>query len=348
MFVDTNFPGFQKETDTEEKLRTMQDYLYMLVEQLRYSLYNLDTGNMNQAALAAFEKALTEPIYVRIENGEGAVAALKLTADGLLSRVEDAEDRITEISQTAGNITLSAVNDGESSILQLMAGETVLSSAVIVFDGMVTFTDLGTAGSTVIDAGNIVTGTINADQVGVNDKFALYRDGMLYGYMGCGYGSDGEWLTYGAILSGPSEDTYVIVTDMGVRLTAGGCHLMVLPGSIQASEEIAVTSDRDEKTGISYDMERYEDFFRRLRPCRFRMKNGTGGRFHTGYIAQDVERALLDSGLSGTDFAALVRDETGYRLRYGEFTALHTHMVQKLMDRVDALEQRIKELEEKE
>ena len=207
MFVDTNFPGFQKETDTEEKLRTMQDYLYMLVEQLRYSLYNLDTGNMNQAALAAFEKALTEPIYVRIENGEGAVAALKLTADGLLSRVEDAEDRITEISQTAGNITLSAVNDGESSILQLMAGETVLSSAVIVFDGMVTFTDLGTAGSTVIDAGNIVTGTINADQVGVNDKFALYRDGMLYGYMGCGYGSDGEWLTYGAILSGPSEDT---------------------------------------------------------------------------------------------------------------------------------------------
>ena len=78
------------------------------------------------------------------------------------------------------------------------------------------------------------------------------------------------------------------------------------------------------------------------------MKNGTGGRFHTGYIAQDVERALLDSGLSGTDFAALVRDETGYRLRYGEFTALHTHMVQKLMDRVDALEQRIKELEEKE
>lgn len=111
-------------------------------------------------------------------------------------------------------------------------------------------------------------------------------------------------------------------------------------------------------------MEGYERFFSLLRPTRYRMNNGRSGRFHVGFIAQDVEEALEAAGLTSMDFAGFIKspiherelpngeeDESspitdyGYALRYQEFAALNTHMIQRLMQRVDELEKRVAELE---
>ena len=86
----------------------------------------------------------------------------------------------------------------------------------------------------------------------------------------------------------------------------------------------------------------YEDFFRALKPCSFRMRDGRSGRLHTGYIAQEVEEALGEAGLTNGDFAGLVinpeTDAFEYGLRYADFSALHTYMIQRLEERVRALE----------
>jgi len=94
-----------------------------------------------------------------------------------------------------------------------------------------------------------------------------------------------------------------------------------------------------------------------LKPTAFRMNNGHSGRYHIGFIAQDVEDAILMSGLDTSDFAGLVRSagiddvhdeyEDQYYLRYENFIPLNTFMTQKLYHRIDELEEKIKRLESK-
>lgn len=56
LYIDTNFPSFTQKESVNDKVETMQDYLFMLVEQLRYTLHNLDLSNMNKTATDEFVK----------------------------------------------------------------------------------------------------------------------------------------------------------------------------------------------------------------------------------------------------------------------------------------------------
>lgn len=125
-------------------------------------------------------------------------------------------------------------------------------------------------------------------------------------------------------------------------VTAHGCY---------ASEELSVTSDRRMKNSITYDMDKYGQFFMSLRPTPFRLNRGNSGRYHIGFIAQDVEKALLDSGVGTENFAGFVRSaglndvhgeyEDQCYLRYENFIALNTFMIQKLFRRIEELESKI-------
>ena len=101
LYIDTNFPTFTGEESANEKINTIQNYMYMLVEQLRYSLHNLDLRNMNQTAVKQYESYLTEPIYAKIEDTDGNVADLQVTAKGLAGRITDAEGNINGLQITA-------------------------------------------------------------------------------------------------------------------------------------------------------------------------------------------------------------------------------------------------------
>ena len=122
------------------------------------------------------------------------------------------------------------------------------------------------------------------------------------------------------------------------------------------------TSDERRKNSIEYDLTAYEGLFDRLKPTQFKMNNGTSDRFHIGFISQDVEKALDEVGLNSLDFAGFIKspvykeDKKGreiegseivdyrYGLRYEEFIALNTHMIQKLMARVSKLESKLEAL----
>lgn len=115
LYVDTNFPTFTGKESPNDKINTIQNYLFMLVEQLRYTLHNLDTANMNLAALEEYSKGLTNPIYLQI-------GSLNERADGIIGRMEDDEGNISILQQTATALTSLVANaQGDISVLQQTA-----------------------------------------------------------------------------------------------------------------------------------------------------------------------------------------------------------------------------------
>lgn len=198
---------------------------------------------------------------------------------------------------------------------------------------------------------------INADYIRAGQLDAdLITLGSDYGGFCCAQGSDGVSVTYGAMMYGSDPDFYYIATNKGVRMQAPDHGLTITNGGLFVDEELTVGSDRRLKKSIKYQMSQYEKFFMLLKPTQYQLNSGTSGRFHTGFIAQDVAQALEESGLSTQEFAGLTitpveevnpRDgitDNYYRLRYGEFISLNTHMIQMLCRRISELEEQIKSL----
>ena len=125
----------------------------------------------------------------------------------------------------------------------------------------------------------------------------------------------------------------------------GGGHLY---GTWTASNSIGVTSDANKKNSIEELPEKYTALFDNLKPVRYKYNDGTSDRYHTGFIAQDVEQALADSGIDSKDFAGFIKDENGdCFLRYEEFIALAVNEIQSLKKKNSDLENRVAELESK-
>lgn len=108
-------------------------------------------------------------------------------------------------------------------------------------------------------------------------------------------------------------------------------------------------SDSRLKNSIEDYSEQYEVFFDKLSPKRYKYNYGTSDRFHAGFIAQDVVRALEESNLTTKDFAGVClefnNEDVGYwQMRRDEFVSLNTWQIQKLKKRVCDLENTISEL----
>jgi hypothetical protein len=101
-----------------------------------------------------------------------------------------------------------------------------------------------------------------------------------------------------------------------------------------------VTSDQREKNSIEELPAAYEDLLDKLTPRRFRY-NGRGGRYHVGFVAQEVEQALTDAGLSREDFGGFVDlngDGSALGLAYDEFIGLLLQKIRRLEQRIEAME----------
>lgn len=108
---------------------------------------------------------------------------------------------------------------------------------------------------------------------------------------------------------------------------------------IYAENDIINTSDRNKKKNIQYGLDRYSALFDRLRPVSYQLTEGRSGRTHLGLIAQDVEDALAELGISTKEFAGFVKSPRAdggydYALRYGELIALLIREVRELKRRV--------------
>ena len=130
------------------------------------------------------------------------------------------------------------------------------------------------------------------------------------------------------------------------------------------------TSDRNMKDNIRELTDIHKEFFKKLVPVSFTFKDGESGRTHVGFIAQDVEQAMSECGLTDLDFAGLCKDikveaylneESGeyeekplldnngnvqyiYSLRYEEFIAIIAYVLQDVTDQVEELRRAVAEI----
>lgn len=110
--VDNSFPTFTGRESAREQVIIITNYMYLLVEQLKYNLENLDTTNWNKQKLEKFQNDTTKDVEEEVKKiSEDLSSAIKdlmvLTQEtaNLVKRVnelEDLSDRMTEAEKDIG------------------------------------------------------------------------------------------------------------------------------------------------------------------------------------------------------------------------------------------------------
>ena len=305
----------------------------------------------------------------RISSAEGNISVLQQTDATFSSRISNAEGDISALTQTVNSFTLSVDNGETSSWIYLDAGRVEMGAVKIQFTGVVVFSDLDGSSGTIIDGGAIDTDTLYLDSLYGNTIYLYDRSGDIGAEIqmtGAASAESGAFdLTSGALRFSAFEgDVFIQSYDGYVTLDGWSgisCHGDFLPGAndrynlgdgglvwadIYAASGTINTSDREKKEAIVYGLYKLDGLLDKLEPCTFRFRDGTSGRSHPGFIAQDVEEALEELGLTTADFAGLVkspREDGGYDyfLRYNEFIPINTWEIQKLKARVAELEARL-------
>lgn len=394
--VETTFPNGEGK-DTQEQINGVYDYLFVLLEQLRYTLFNLDGSNINQNALSEFIKNISEPIYAKIEDTDKNVNELSITAQGLAARIGDAEGTITQLQATAQGLSASISNlngsvtnltadvngirtqvrgkigtsEAQTLIDQSLNGITLSATSgesgtifKLMYDGAV----LASTGSVdlYVDAVNIY-GTLTAQEI-EGDTITVRNDaGRRCGYISTEYASTADYkmtLESKAMeLNATSGNLYLSGNNGRSALNfdydfidcrgdfapnADNRYNLGAPNfvwsAIYCSTNELNGSDRNIKNSIEALPEKYVRMFELVEPKRYKLNSGTSGRYHTGFIAQEVEAAMQKCGITSQEFAgwAAAKRKDGsetYFLRYSEFIPV-------LWAKVREQEERLKRLEE--
>ena len=404
LYIDTNFPSFTQKESASDKIETMQDYLFMLVEQLRYTLHNLDLSNMNKTATDEFVKQITDPIYGEIKDAEGNITQVALVAEGLAARIGDAEGDITQLQATAQGLSAS-ISNLNGSVTNLTADVNGIRATVStkidatqaqsIFDQSATGFTLGATSG---ENGTIFKLNYNGVQVASTGSIDLCVNAVnIYGTL------TAAKLRGGSISvvddddneCGTIQTTYASSSDYKLDISSSAMELFAEDGSLFIasgwdrrnkyhasievdgnSEEVQIKggvipnadnvydlgspnfvwsaiycstnelngSDRNIKNSIEALPEKYVRMFELVEPKRYKLNSGTSGRFHTGFIAQEVEAAMQKCGITSQEFAgwAAAKRKDGsetYFLRYSEFIPV-------LWAKVREQEERLKRLEE--
>ena len=144
-----------------------------------------------------------------------------------------------------------------------------------------------------------------------------------------------------------NTDFYIYSWNNGIAIGAASGHENTLVGTWYCNGSVINSSDRNAKNSIADIDEKYSLLFDALRPRMYKYNDGTSGRLHSGFVAQEVDEAATAAGISRSEFAAVCISESGTKkeswgLRYEEFVALNTYEIQKLKARISELEAKIK------
>lgn len=179
-----------------------------------------------------------------------------------------------------------------------------------------------------------VTHIYGGDRIKVHNRMHLF-DAMLDFDNNQGvriYNNDGN--VYYIVRVDASNNTFIGTDSNNLYLRGPVVYL-------RASNAV-VTSDERSKNSIEALPEAYIEMLDKLTPVRFKYNDGRSGRYHVGFIAQDVEKALGEAGLTSQDFGGFVDlngDGTELGLAYDEFIGLLFEKIRKLEKKIEALEE---------
>ena len=177
--ADTSFPQFTEGQSDKEKIEKITSYLFMLLEQLRYSLSNLDKENFNDAGFDEIVDIITEPVYIQLADDEQRITALQVTAQGLSARISDAEGNITALTATSTSLT-SRISSAEGSISTLQQTATSLTSRISDAEGNISTLSQTVNGLTLSVSNGSSSSTIRLMANGVQlSSQSIYFSGMV-------------------------------------------------------------------------------------------------------------------------------------------------------------------------
>lgn len=155
--IDTSFPTFTGRETYREQVGALQDYLYLVVEELKYQLANLNTQNWNKTALQQMQQETVEPtnaevalIKEQISNITNRLTGMTATLNQLTERMGKAEEELPKLWEG----------------LELLAEDVDALNEIIVPDGNGGAT-IGAAGKDIRLVGNVYINGILYEQEAV-------------------------------------------------------------------------------------------------------------------------------------------------------------------------------------
>ena len=259
-------------------------------------------------------------------------------------------------SITFGDLSSSVQNDINDAYSMARQAQSDASSAQSTVESW------SYGGTTYIDGTRIMTGTVRASTL----------EGGYIALLSSSERTVGELTMTGASTATYAVDLYSygalrLTAGSGAAFIEGGSSFIELDSRISCGNDIAPsvsggktcgistrrwsdiyadnseiqTSDQNKKHDIEELPEKYLEMMDRIRPVRYRLNDGTSGRFHVGFIAQEVEQAMADAKIGSLEFGGWVKDidEDGndiYMLRYSEFIAVLWAKIKQLESRLEA------------
>lgn len=317
----------------------------------------------------------SEEIMLKVEGVDGRVTSLSTSIDGIKANISSLDGSITNIKadinglrttvsgkidgstaqsmidQSIDKITLSVSSSGSGTTFKILSNGVVVDSTGSI--------DLH------VDAVNI-DGTLTASEI-EGDTITVRNDnGRRCGYIYTEYASTADYkmtLESKAMeLNATSGNLYLSGNNGRSALNfdydfidcrgdfapnADNRYNLGAPNfvwsTIYCSTNELNGSDRNIKNSIEALPVKYVRMFELVEPKRYKLNSGTSGRYHTGFIAQEVEDAMRACGIDSQEFAgwAAAKLDDGsetYFLRYSEFIPILWAKVREQEARIRRLE----------
>lgn len=303
-------------------------------------------------------------ISSQVSANEAAISTIEQTAGSITKTVTDLENKMsTTVRQTADGLVIETTAVGED-------GETVVQDEKIIISGgqlkagTVTadllrgsaiglkYDDHHNAG--IITLGQAASGSFAVDVRSYSAMRVGANDGNLFLFSGFKEATNGVKTYYGPCLT----LQYIKATETAPEDLSVVCKGTLIPNASGAwycgnasypwqgvftTTGTVSKSDRNSKNSIEPLPDKYVDMFDGVVPVRFKMNDGTSGRYHVGFISQEVEEAMTAAGIDSLEFGGWCKDkaEDGsdiYMLRYDEFIGILAAKIKQLESRINEME----------
>lgn len=362
-------------TKTSEEIRLeVENELKGLSTEFTVELESI-TGRVNGLDGEFSELSLTlDGLTIKDSTGETKINGSAVYTPNLYVDAANINGTLTANQIDATNLHVNAANiDGELTIGQLPNSVATTgdipqyTSELINNSGYQTESGVTT----------IVRGTVTTDYVNALGVSARYLQGQSVYLLNSGGGIVGAMT-----MTGASSSSYAVdLTSYGaLRLTAsyGAAYLQGGGGAaVGCSNEVSInggnlrpansglscgtaaypwsavyantstiqTSDKNQKNNIEALPEKYLVMMEHITPRRYKLNDGTSGRYHPGFVAQEVKAAMDAAGVDDTEFGGwcLDHDVDGNEvqmLRMEEFIPILWAKIKQLEAKIDGTSQK--------
>lgn len=317
----------------------------------------------------------SEEIMLNVKGVDGRVTSLSTSIDGIEANISSLNGSITNIKADINGLRTTVSGKIDGSTAQSMIDQSIdkITLSVSSSSSGTTFKILSN-GVVVDSTGSIdlhvdavnIDGTLTASEI-EGDTITVRNDnGRRCGYIYTEYASTADYkmtLESKAMeLNATSGNLYLSGNNGRSALNfdydfidcrgdfapnADNRYNLGAPNfvwsTIYCSTNELNGSDRNIKNSIEALPVKYVRMFELVEPKRYKLNSGTSGRYHTGFIAQEVEDAMRACGIDSQEFAgwAAAKLDDGsetYFLRYSEFIPILWAKVREQEARIRRLE----------